>query len=180
VQRGKLMTDALVKTERTFLRSLRLGDAESIAALMTPDISRWLTNFPLPYTTQMAQQRLERIREAGVRGQATVLGIERKADGAFMGWFGVYRTAERSIGGLGYWLGEPFQRSGYMSEAAPLALDVAANEMKLSSFEAYIHPENEGSLKIVNRMGFKQAGERFVYASARDREERCLRFVRDV
>jgi ribosomal-protein-alanine N-acetyltransferase len=174
------MTDLLIKTERIFLRSLRPGDAESIAALMTPDVSRWLMNFPLPYTAQLAQQRIERIREAGIRGQATVLGIERRTDGAFMGWFGVYRTAERPNGGLGYWLGEPFQRSGYMSEAAPLALDMAANEMRLSSFEVCIHPENEGSLKIANRMGFKQAGEQFVYASARGREERCLRFVRDV
>jgi ribosomal-protein-alanine N-acetyltransferase len=174
------MTELLSKTGRILLRPLRLVDAESIAALMTPTISRWLTNFPLPYTAQLAQQRLERIREAGIRGQATVLGIERLTDGAFMGWFGVYRWAEHPIGGLGYWLGEPYQRSGYMSEAAPLALDVAASEMKLSSFEAYIHPENEGSLKIANRLGFEPAGEKFVYASARDREERCLRFVRDL
>jgi ribosomal-protein-alanine N-acetyltransferase len=146
---------------------------------MTPDVSRSLTNFPLPYTTQLAQQRIERIRDVCSRGQATVLGIERHTDGALMGWFGVYRTAERTIGGLGYWLGEPFQRSGFMSEAAPLVLDVAASDLKLSSFEACIHPENEGSLKIANRLGFRQAGEQFIYASARDREERCLRFVRD-
>jgi ribosomal-protein-alanine N-acetyltransferase len=175
-----MMPDLLIKTERILLRSLRPGDAESIAALMTPGISRWLMNFALPYTVQLAQQRIERILDAGIRGQAMVLGIERHTDGAFMGWFGVYRTAERPIGGLGYWLGEPFQRSGYMSEAAPLALDVAANEMKLSSFEVCIHPENEGSFKIAHRMGFKPAGEQFVYASARDRDERCLRFVRDV
>jgi hypothetical protein len=62
------MPELLIETERLVIRSVRVSDAESIAMLVTPGVSRWLTNFPLPYTVQLAQRRVERIREASVRG----------------------------------------------------------------------------------------------------------------
>jgi RimJ/RimL family protein N-acetyltransferase len=109
-------------TDRLCLRSLTLDDASAIAVLMTPAVSRWLSNFPSPFDHDQAEDRVRRILAAEAEERACVLAFERRNDSRFMGWFGVYRGSDAGTGVLGYWLGEPFHRSGYMAEGARAAL----------------------------------------------------------
>lgn len=40
------------------LRPLRPADAAALSALMTPEVSRWLASWPVPFTPEMAEARL--------------------------------------------------------------------------------------------------------------------------
>lgn len=54
---------------------------------------------------------------------------------------------------LGYWVGAPYTRRGYMTEALPLALSHAFLALGLHRVEANIMPTNRPSLALVRRPG---------------------------
>ena len=59
---------------------------------------------------------------------------------------------------IGYQIGAPFQRRGYMTEALQLALRHAFRDLGLHRVEANVQPENAASLALVRRAGFTREG----------------------
>jgi ribosomal-protein-alanine N-acetyltransferase len=59
---------------------------------------------------------------------------------------------------LGYHIGGPFARQGYMTEALDLAIHYAFGQLRLHRLEANIQPENVASLALVRRLGFRLEG----------------------
>jgi ribosomal-protein-alanine N-acetyltransferase len=59
---------------------------------------------------------------------------------------------------LGFWIGEPFARRGYMSEALPLAVRYAFETLGLHRLEANIQPGNAASIALVRKCGFDREG----------------------
>jgi ribosomal-protein-alanine N-acetyltransferase len=59
---------------------------------------------------------------------------------------------------LGYWVGAPYARQGYMREGMQLALRFAFNELRLHRVEANIQPTNEPSLALARGSGFRREG----------------------
>jgi ribosomal-protein-alanine N-acetyltransferase len=77
-----------------------------------------------------------------------------------MGWCGYHtwmlqhRRAE-----IGYVLQEDrFKGKGYMKEALPFIVRYGFETMRLHRIEALVAPENEPSLRLLRKMGFKQEG----------------------
>lgn len=66
---------------------------------------------------------------------------------------GLFRSAY-----LGYHVGGPYARQGYMPEAIGLALGHAFGVMGLHRLEANIRPENVASIALVHRLGFTREG----------------------
>jgi RimJ/RimL family protein N-acetyltransferase len=164
----------IVETERLRLRPLQDGDAGATARLMTPTVAQWLATWPSAITTDFVARRIVKARELTAAGQLLCFAIERREDGAMIGWVSVFRSPrDTSRGDLGYWLGEPFQRRGYMREAARAALAEAFVRLDLSAIEAGAQIENEPSLRVVRGLGMLPIGTRAVWASARNREELC-------
>jgi len=163
-----------VETPRLRLRPVCEADAAETARLMTPAVSRWLATWPSPMPETAAAARIARLTDAAAAGQALCFAIERRDDGAMMGWVSVVRSqGDPARGNLGYWLGEPFQRCGYMGEAARAAVREAFARLELVAIEAAAQPENEASLRIMRALGMCPTGTRPVWASARGREELC-------
>jgi ribosomal-protein-alanine N-acetyltransferase len=61
-------------------------------------------------------------------------------------------------GTLGYWIGQPFARQGYMTEAAQLVCDFAFNDLKLHRVEAACLPSNIPSKSLLRRLAFSEEG----------------------
>ena len=61
-------------------------------------------------------------------------------------------------GALGYWIGEPHARQGYMGEALQLMLRHAFETLGLHRVEANLMPHNKASQALVRRAGFRQEG----------------------
>ena len=59
---------------------------------------------------------------------------------------------------VGYYIGGPFARQGYMTEALQLALRFAFNQLRLNRLEANIQPRNLASKSLVRRAGFVREG----------------------
>jgi ribosomal-protein-alanine N-acetyltransferase len=61
-------------------------------------------------------------------------------------------------GTLGYWVGAPYARQGYMREAIEAVVHHAFTAMGLSRVEAACLPENVASRGVLERAGFKYEG----------------------
>ena len=59
---------------------------------------------------------------------------------------------------LGYWIGAPYARRGYMAEGLALVLTEAFRRMKLHRLEANIQPTNVPSRRVVQKLGFRLEG----------------------
>lgn len=59
---------------------------------------------------------------------------------------------------LGYAIGAPFARQGYMTEAIQLVSRFAFAEMKLHRLEANVQPGNAASIALVKKCGFRKEG----------------------
>lgn len=83
------------------------------------------------------------------RADGTVLGLIRITD--IVG--GLFHS-----GNLGFFLGAPHARLGYMSEGLSLALGFAFRRLRLHRLEANIQPGNHRSIALVRRLGFSKEG----------------------
>ena len=93
----------------------------------------------------------------GWNGDESIWSVQ---DGAITGCMsinnivgGVFRN-----GMLGYWIGAPHVRRGYMGEALQLALRHAFRGLGLHRVEANIMPHNDASIALVKRAGFRLEG----------------------
>ena len=104
----------------------------------------------------------------------------RLEDGALLGLCnvneivrGVFQSAY-----LGYWIGAPYARQGYMREGLALVVAHAFEELGLHRLEANIQPTNAASIALVSSLGFQLEGysERYLKISGawRDHERWAL------
>lgn len=59
---------------------------------------------------------------------------------------------------LGYWIGEPYARQGYMTDALRAVIDYSASELDLHRLEAACLPANTASARLLQRTGFEREG----------------------
>lgn len=59
---------------------------------------------------------------------------------------------------MGYWVGKPYARRGYTSEAARLVLGFAFGQMGLHRVEAACLPANAPSRGLLEKVGFQREG----------------------
>ena len=59
---------------------------------------------------------------------------------------------------LGYWIGLPHIRRGYMTSAVNAALGFAFDELRLHRVEAACMPSNAASIRVLERCGFENEG----------------------
>jgi [ribosomal protein S5]-alanine N-acetyltransferase len=81
--------------------------------------------------------------EGGLLGSITVTDINRS----------VYQ-----VGTLGYWMGSPHAGQGFMREALSLILPFAYQHLKLNRVDATCMPENERSIALLRKHGFREVG----------------------
>ena len=92
-------------------------------------------------------------------GSALPLFLIRR-DGTLLGAITLdnIRRGPAQSGTIGYWIGQPFARQGYMREAIGVLVHHAFTTMDLSRIEAACLPENAASRGVLERSGFKYEG----------------------
>jgi ribosomal-protein-alanine N-acetyltransferase len=68
------------------------------------------------------------------------------------------RRGPAQSGTLGYWIGQPYARQGFMREAIQGIVSHAFAEMDISRIEAACLPENAASRGVLEKTGFKYEG----------------------
>lgn len=81
--------------------------------------------------------------------------VEEKETGKFVGSVGLWRSEGWPELELGYWLMPEMQGRGYATEAAAASRDYAFEVLGAQTLVSYIHPENEPSKRVAERLGAK-------------------------
>lgn len=153
-----------LETERLTLRLPAHSDFRSWAALR--DASR---AFLTPWDPVWAEDALSRksfttrvywAARAEAAGMALPLFLQRRQDGALIGGITLdnIRRGPSQAGTVGYWMGAPFVRQGYMREALEAVVHHAFTQLDLSRLEAGCLPENAASRGVLEKVGFKYEG----------------------
>ncbi len=97
---------------------------------------------------------------ASAGGTALPLFLFRREDEQLLGAITLdnIRRGPAQAGTLGYWVGAPFARQGYMREAIRAVVHHAFSMLELSRVEAACLPENVASRGVLEKSGFKYEG----------------------
>lgn len=114
------------------------------------------------YSDESFEREVSRYRKGYSMFNKTFLYffIVNKATGKVIGWCG-YHTwyKDHSRAEIGYMLYDNSDmKKGIMTEAIIPTIAFGFNEMRLNRIEAFVGPDNEASLNIMKKMGFKQEG----------------------
>jgi ribosomal-protein-alanine N-acetyltransferase len=97
---------------------------------------------------------------AEAQGTALALMLIRREDQRLLGAITLdnIRRGPVQAGTLGYWIGAPHARQGYMREAIQSIVHHAFTVLDLSRIEAACLPENAPSRGVLEKCGFKYEG----------------------
>ena len=150
----------VLRTPRLILRPLWREDVPAFHKLINDwEICRRVPDAPFPYPAQQAQEWIEAAalgRESGTSEQFAI--IEASCE-RLVGCVGVRRGKDRQEVELGYWIGRPHWRQGFALEAGRRLIDWAFAELSLARITAVVAADNEGSLTVLERLGFAQTGQ---------------------
>jgi ribosomal-protein-alanine N-acetyltransferase len=93
-------------------------------------------------------------------GTAIPLFMFRREDDKFVGAITLdnIRHGPAQTGTMGYWIGQPYARHGYMTEALLAMVHYAFSTMDISRVESACLPENVASRGVLEKCGYKYEG----------------------
>ena len=166
--------DFAIETERLYLRCVEQCDAAAVSEAMVPEIARWLSSWEVPFTCDMAEERIADARKSAKAGVMLPLALIEKVSGQFVGWVTFYRDyKDPTRGGVGYWIVCNAQGCGYLREVARPILRAVFDLLNVDVIEAGAQLENSASFGVMKAWGMKPVADRMHYAPARGREELC-------
>lgn len=147
-------------TPRLLLRPFTAADAPGILALDSdPEVRRYV---PGPLMTSLAEAArvVDYIQSQYQRNGLGRWAVERRADGAFVGWCGLKLVDDDTVNGrtnyhdLGYRLRRQYWGQGYASEAAAASLHYGFEVLGLPVLHATVMQTNAASRRVVEKLGF--------------------------
>ncbi len=141
---------------RVYLRAPAEGDRDEFVALM-----RKSRSFHRPWATAPTDDGPFEVYLADARRpDFEAMLVCRVDDDAIVGFFNLSQIARGSLQSayLGYAVGKPYARHGYMREGIELVLREAFGNLRLHRVEANIQPENKASIALAEGAGFRREG----------------------
>ncbi len=142
-------------TERLALRPITRLDVPLIVALAgDAEVAEQTTSIPHPLTANHVKEWLSAQMSEG----ELTFAIRRKADQSFIGVVGLIMGGHKSAE-IGYWIGRTFWGNGYATEAVRRVLRHGFGPpLGLRHVEASVFPDNEASMRVLDKTGFDRAG----------------------
>jgi RimJ/RimL family protein N-acetyltransferase len=166
------MTKTILETERLLLRPPERRDISALVPLANDyDVAKNLSTLPHPYTVAHGEEFVARVEAQRATGTDFNFAITRKADRAYMGGCGVH--VKQGKFEFGYWLGKPFWKQGYATEAARRLVEFAFDELQTESVWAGWYFDNPASGHVLEKLGCIPDGEQKRACMARGMEVGC-------
>jgi len=121
----------------------------------------WEPSWPADDLTRSAyRRRLRRYAEDQRSDVAYAFLIFRSDDGALVGGLTLanIRRGVAQAGSIGYWIGQPFARKGYMTAAVKALIPFCFGTLRLHRLEAACIPTNAASIGLLEKTGFQREG----------------------
>ena len=152
------MSRPTLTTQRLILRPFDIRDAPEVTRLVSDRrIADTTLNIPHPYDESMAVAWIGTHEEAAERGDRIPLAITEKGGGV-LGAVALAITHAHQRAELGYWIGVPYWRRGYATEAATAMLDHAFSTLDLRRVDAHCLTRNVGSARVMEKIGMRHEG----------------------
>jgi [ribosomal protein S5]-alanine N-acetyltransferase len=146
-------------TERLVLRELSLNDTDFVYKHFSDlDVCKYLLDEePLSQVSEAEDIINWYLSPEGKNHNRW--GIEIKVDSTLIGTCGFHCWDKKNnIAEIGYDLRSKYWGRGYMSEAMQVALKNGFENMRLNRIQAFTYIENEKSIRLLERFGFKNEG----------------------
>ncbi len=150
-----------LETPRLRLRRFSTRDAEPLQRYRAdPEVARY-QGWEEGYSLTKAQSLVQEMAgfDPGYLGTWFQMAIELKETGTAIGDIGVHTLAEdpKQVK-IGYTLAREHQGKGIATEALTAMLDYLFAEMKRHRVLAYVDIENQRSIRLLERLGFRREG----------------------
>ena len=139
------------------LRHWRMEDVPAVEeACQDPEISQWIPFVPRPYMREDAETYLRGCIESGAERHA--FAIVDAATGELLGSIDMGVNAHDYRGHVGYWVAAAARGRGVCTRALRLLSRWALDELELQRVELVTDPDNVGSQRVAEKVGFQREG----------------------
>jgi [ribosomal protein S5]-alanine N-acetyltransferase len=155
---------ASIPGEGVTLRTPQMTDYAEWAAVREKSrefLAPWEPTWPVDDLTRSAfRRRIRRYAEDLRSDQGYAFVVLRNSDGALVGGLTLanIRRGVAQAASLGYWMGLPFIRHGYMTAAVGAVIPFAFTTLRLHRLEAACIPTNTASIRLLEKTGFVREG----------------------
>lgn len=151
-----------IRTDRMVLRPLRKADAGLIRHYASDArLARMTTGIPHPYPPGAAEAFVDGVLSGRSSERVWVMDGTPSEASEVIGLISA-RPARDGSTEIGYWVGTPFQNTGYASEAVLALVDHLDRPLSAQVFQ-----DNPASARIITKAGFRYCGETEAYSVAR-------------
>ena len=149
-----------LQTERLRLRPLVAEDAETLVRLAgTPEIAATAISIPHQYSTTAAKTWIAGLPHLYRTGFAVNFAIVKIESKQMIGSLTLRDINRKNANAeLEFWIGQPWQRQGYASEALREALKFAFERLELHRIYAYHFSDDQASAQFLIKHGFHLEG----------------------
>jgi RimJ/RimL family protein N-acetyltransferase len=156
VEESLVIDCPVLVTERLVLRPPHEDDVPELAVLANNRrLASMLARMPHPYGEAEARAFVRSTRDR--QGSGAHYAITLADSGAFIGCAGLDVRGEGLE--LGYWIGEPYWRHGYATEAAHALVDLAFRATAIEALHVSCRVINDASRRVIHKCGFQYAGQ---------------------
>jgi ribosomal-protein-alanine N-acetyltransferase len=145
-----------LESERLYYRKLLISDAEDFLKIRSNDeVMKYMDNRKMT-TVSEAENFISSVNDDYLKKSGIAWAIIEKSSKAFIGSFEFWKIKpEHCRAEIGYALNHNYWKNGYMSETFKTMIDFGFNQLRLHSIEANVNPQNEKSIKVLEKSGFK-------------------------
>lgn len=154
----------LIHGDGVYLRAPQMFDFHawvSLRAASRDFLTPWEPLWPADDLTRSAFRRRVRRYVRDMReDQAYPLFVYRSTDDTLVGGLTLsnIRRGVAQACSLGYWIGAPHARQGYMSRAVAAVVPFVFETLQLHRLEAACLPDNAASISLLRKCGFVEEG----------------------
>ncbi|KAB2849794.1 MAG: GNAT family N-acetyltransferase [Hyphomicrobiaceae bacterium] len=166
------------------LRPPQIGDYAAWAALREASrehLVPWEPTWgPDELSRASYKQRLRHYVQEAREGTGYAFFLARASDGALLGGLSLsnVRRGVTQSASIGYWIGAPYARQGYMTAGVRAALPFVFDFLSLHRLDAACLPSNAASIAVLERNGFHREGMARSYLKINGKWQDHLLFAR--
>jgi ribosomal-protein-alanine N-acetyltransferase len=150
----------ILTTERLTLRQLEINDEQEIFALRSDsEINKYLDR-QISNTIDDARNFINKVNENTNKNESLYWAITLRDKNILVGTICLFGFSDESYKcEIGYELSINFQRQGIMKEAVEKVVDYAFNTINVKKIEAFVHKDNQSSIKLLEKFVFRNSNE---------------------
>jgi ribosomal-protein-alanine N-acetyltransferase len=145
------------ETPRLLLRSVAPDDAAEMFRIgADPRVARFTGKAP-PASLEVIREKIEKMLAQLRADEGITWVLVERESGAYLGTAGIWRWDKPNFRAeIGYGIDPRAWGRGLTTEALAPIVRLGFERLALHSLEALIHPDNQGSIRVMEKLGFRR------------------------